>query len=126
MTLKKLKFVAIILVLSFVIGCAQRQVVLTPNQESDRAYYEALNRFNQAEKEFTDKLIKYNDWCEIPAYSSACKTVDPYWTKANDVLDAWKSIVNSRKNDTAAQNNYHEAMKELKTTVLMNLNNYKW
>lgn len=128
--MRKLQFKFIcffVIVAIFIIsGCFKRQIVLTPEQEPDRQYYEVLNIFNQAEKEFTSKLVKYNNWCEKPEYDEACSALDEYWYKANTALEAWKDIVDSRKNDTIEQDNYLDALKTLKSNILMEAPNFIW
>lgn len=107
-------------------GCGHRQVVLTPDQEIDRAYYEALNTFSKAEKEFTGWLITYNNWCENPEYADACKVADPYWDKANTALDAWGAVVEAKKGSAFEQDVYLNELKALKTKMLMEIPNFKW
>ncbi|HUV77065.1 MAG TPA: hypothetical protein VMW06_03300 [Desulfobacterales bacterium] len=123
---KQLNFILILSLLFAMAACTKQQLVLQPDQEKDRAYYEALSTFNQADRQFTQALVKYNTWCEKPEYTAACTKTDPYWHKANTVLSTWEEIVESRKQDTTAQGNYRDALKALKSKVLMELPNYQW
>lgn len=123
---RKLNFILILSLLFAMAACTKQQLVLQPDQETDRTYYEALNTFNQADREFTKALVKYNTWCEKLEYRAACSKTDPYWFKANTVLSTWGDIVESRKQDTIAQGNYRDALKALKSKVLMELPDYQW
>jgi hypothetical protein len=123
---RHLNFIFILSLLFAMAACTKQQLVLQPDQETDRAYYEALNTFRQADREFTRILVKYNAWCEKPEYTAACSKTDPYWIKANSLLSTWGEIVGSRKQDTVAQGNYRDALKALKSKVLMELPDYQW
>lgn len=121
-----IQFIAIIALMIFMIGCAERKVVLTPDQEANRAYFEAKDQHTQALKTFTKGLIKYNAWCEKAEYQEACSKIDPYVSKANKALNAWGAIVESRKDDTASNENYVDALKALKSELLMEAPGFIW
>lgn len=128
MTLRSpFKLISLMFILFYVVGCgAVRQVVITPDQESEKAYYEALNTFVLADKQFTSALVRYNNWCEQPGYAEACKVVDPYWVSVNDTIMAWGTIIELRKADNAAYDDYLSAIKALKSKILMEFPSYDW
>lgn len=130
---KKKNYLVIIAILSlfFVSGCSvlqqKREVKLTPEQESNRAYYEAKDVFNQAQKTFTEEIQKYNKYCSNEQYKDACVKVDPYVVKADQALDVWEGIIESKKGDpSGAQSSYVDALKALKTQIILELPNFSW
>ena len=126
--MKKFKFILVLfLALSFiVVSCTPRQVVLTPEQETNRAYFEQKDKHTQAVKSFTAKLTKYNSWCADQEYMEACGKVDIFWQKANQALDTWGSIIDAGKPVGDSEDTYMENLKELKTALLKELPNYIW
>jgi hypothetical protein len=126
---KKLKFIVLlflVMMMIFTIGCVKRQVVLTPDQEANRAYFEAKDQHTEALKIFTKGLIKYNTWCEKAEYKEACSKIDPYVYEANKALNAWGAVVESRKDDTASNENYVDELKALKSKLLQEAPGYIW
>jgi predicted small lipoprotein YifL len=119
--MKTFKTISIILVVFLLVGCGYKQVVLTPDQEANRLYYEQKNQHNSAVKKFTQMLIKYNLWCERPEYTDACAAVDPFVVKANKALDTWEKLIDSREPIAGSDEDYQTALKNLKTEMLMNL-----
>lgn len=115
-----------ILSLFLLMACTPKQVVLTPEQEPERAYYESKAMFNQAQKEFATKLQKYNMYCEKAEYKDACSKIDPLILKADKALDVWETIIEARGPSTSAENDYREQLKALKTKMLLELPNYVW
>lgn len=111
----------IVLILAFsLVGCGlTREVVLTPDQEAGRIYYEAKNSHNQALKIFTEMLTKYNVWCSNSEYAEACAKIDPLWVKAETALDTWDNIIDTREPLTGCEDDYRAALKQLKTKLLM-------
>lgn len=120
-------YILMIIVIALVfVGCTKRQIVLTPYQEANRAYFEAKDQHTQAVKLFTKSLMKYNEWCEKPEYGEICAKIDSYVIKANTALNTWGAVVESRKDDTAANDDYVDALKEIKSKLLMEAPNFIW
>ena len=125
--MRKFKFIGIILVLCFIaISCTPRQVVLTPEQEANRAYFEQKDKHTQAVNFFTERLTKYNVWCANQEYVEACAKVDPIWKKANTALDTWGTVIEAKNPASGAEAIYQDELKALKTAMLMELPNFIW
>lgn len=124
--MKQLSKILILFLAVSLVGCGAKQVVLTPDQEKDRLYFEQKNQHNHALKFFTEVLTKYNDWCESPGYEEVCAVVDPYWTKANTALDTWGEVIEKREPLAGSQEAYRNALKRLKTKMLMKIPDFDW
>lgn len=121
-----LKLIVLVIVSVLFVSCGTKKVVLKPEKEVDRAYYEAKNAHNEAVVRFTQILSKYNLWCSNPEYREACSKVDETWLEANKALDTWGFLVESRKPSSGANDDYKAQLKALKTKLLMEIPNYSW
>jgi len=123
---RNINIVLVILSLVLIFSCAKKEVILTQEQEAERAYYEAKYVHATAEMKFTQALLKYNLWCNNPEYKEACSKVDDLWLKANSALDTWGALVDSKSPSTGAADDYQSQLKALKTKLLMELPTYSW
>lgn len=122
---RKLKVVFIFLSVFFLAACAGQQVKLTPEQESDRAYYEAVLTHADAVKQYGLALKKYNLWVdEADSETKAflIENVDKLWLKADEALEAWGKIVEAGKDPDMEIANY----KAIKTKILMQIPKLDW
>ena len=124
--LRQLKVLFVLLSVALLFACAKKQVVLTPEQEADRVYYEAKYVNVVADMKFTQSLTKYNLWCSDEAYKEVCAKIDPLWLKADKALDIWGQLVDSRQPAADAEGNFQAELKLLKTKLLMEIPDYSW
>jgi len=125
MNLNRVRILAVFMALFLIVSCTPKKIVLTPEQEKDRGYYERILVHATAVQKFAEAVVKYNiHYNAADAQTKAWLTenLDPLWIQASDALDVWEAAIKG------GQTGEDEIMtyKRLKSAILLKLPDLIW
>ena len=89
------RLIVVLLSVILLVSCfPKKQIVLKPEEEKDRAYYERILAHSQATQKFAEAAMKYNlhyDAADPETQAFLTKEVDPLWVQASNALDFWET-----------------------------------
>jgi len=119
------QFTIILMTILLVVSCTHKKIVLTPEQEKDRGYYERVLVHATAVQKFAEAVVKYNihyDAADAQMKAWLTDNLDLLWIQASDALDVWEAAIKG------GQSGEDEIMtyKRLKSQILLKLPDLIW
>jgi len=119
------QFTIIFMSILLVVSCTPKKIVLAPEQEKDRGYYDRVLVHATAVQKFAEAEVKYNihyDAADTQTKAWLTENLDPLWIQASDALDVWEvSIKGGQTGEDEIM-----AYKRLKSMILLKLPDLLW